>query len=53
VGGAAVYIDAELYERWNRPAFELDVSQGAPEGFSLGAGDTHFVTRTAEDVTHA
>ncbi|HEX2378779.1 MAG TPA: DUF779 domain-containing protein [Gaiellales bacterium] len=53
VGGAPVYIDAELYERWNRPAFELDVSQGAPEGFSLGAGDTHFVTRTAEDVTHA
>jgi uncharacterized protein (DUF779 family) len=47
VGGAPVYIDDDLYERWNRPSFLLDVSPGAPEGFSLGAGDTHFVTRTA------
>jgi uncharacterized protein (DUF779 family) len=47
VAGAAVYIDEDLDERWNRPAFLLDVSPGAPEGFSLGAGDTHFVTRAA------
>jgi uncharacterized protein len=47
VGGAAFYIDADLYEHWNRPSFLVDVSPAAPEGFSLGAGDTHFVTRTA------
>jgi len=45
VAGAGFYIDGELYERWNRPSFVLDVSPGGPEGFSLGAGDTHFVTR--------
>ena len=47
VAGAGFYIDEELYERWNRPSFVLDVSPGAPEGFSLGAGDTHFVSRPA------
>ncbi len=47
VGGAPFYIDTDLYERWNRPAFLLDVSPGAPEGFSLGVADTHFVTREA------
>jgi len=26
--------------------FELDVVSGAPEGFSLGLPDAHFVTRT-------
>lgn len=46
VGGAPFYIDADLYERWNRPAFLLDISPSPPEGFSLGAGKTHFVTRT-------
>lgn len=46
VGGAAFYVDGDLYERWNRPAFLLDVSPSPPEGFSLGAGGTHFVTRT-------
>ena len=45
VAGAGFYIDEDLDERWNRPSFLLDVSPGAPEGFSLGAGDTHFVTR--------
>jgi hypothetical protein len=47
VGGAPFYIDSDQYERWNRPAFVLDVSPSPPEGFSLGAGDTHFVTRSA------
>ena len=46
VGGSSFYIDAEQYERWNSPAFVLDVASSAPEGFSLGAGETHFVSRT-------
>jgi len=50
VGGAGFYIDEDLYERWNRPAFLLDVSPSAPEGFSLGVGDTHFVTRTLQII---
>jgi uncharacterized protein (DUF779 family) len=45
VGGASFYIDADQYERWNRPRFLLDVSPSPPEGFSLGSGDTHFVSR--------
>jgi uncharacterized protein (DUF779 family) len=47
VGGAPFYIDADQYERWGRPRFVLDVSPGAPEGFSLGPPDGHFVARTA------
>jgi uncharacterized protein (DUF779 family) len=47
VGGAPFYIDTDLYQRWNQPAFLLDVSPGAPEGFSLGGPDSHFVTREA------
>jgi uncharacterized protein len=34
-GGAAFYIDAEQYERWNRPQLVLDAAAGAAEGFSL------------------
>ena len=49
VGGAPFYIDADQYERWNRPVFVLDVAPDPPEGFSLAApGGTHFVTRTAD-----
>jgi uncharacterized protein (DUF779 family) len=44
IGGAPFYIDADQYERWNRPAFVVDVSPSPPEGFSLGYADTHFVT---------
>ncbi|HZE06509.1 MAG TPA: DUF779 domain-containing protein [Solirubrobacteraceae bacterium] len=45
--GAPFYIDAEQYERWGRPPFEIDVSPGAAEGFSLeGLEGVHFVTRT-------
>jgi uncharacterized protein (DUF779 family) len=44
--GARFYIDAEQYERWNRPAFVLDVAPGAATGFSLeGTDGVHFVTR--------
>jgi uncharacterized protein (DUF779 family) len=46
VGDARVFIDGEQYERWGRPDFIVDVAPGAPEGFSLGTDDLHFVTRT-------
>ena len=47
IGGAPFYIDAEQYERWGKPRFEIDVSAGAAEGFSLeGLDGVHFVTRT-------
>ncbi len=45
VGGAPFYVDSEQYIRWGRPAFVLDVSPGAAEGFSLSLPDAHFVTR--------
>jgi len=35
VGDAPFYIDAEQYERWNRPSFRLDVAPGHAAGFSL------------------
>ena len=35
VGGCAFYIDAEQYERWNRPSLVLDVAPGAGSGMSL------------------
>jgi hypothetical protein len=48
VGGVQFYIDAEQYERWNRPAFLLDVAAGAAGSFSLEALDgLHFTTPTA------
>ncbi len=43
VGGAPFYIDREQYERWGEPEVLLDVAAGAPEGFSLGEPDGHFV----------
>ena len=46
VGDARVYIDGEQYDRWGRPDFLVDVAPGPPEGFSLGADDLHFVTRS-------
>jgi uncharacterized protein len=47
IGGASFYIDADQYERWGRPLFEIDVCPRAAEGFSLeGLEDVHFVTRT-------
>jgi uncharacterized protein len=46
VDGVPFYIDADQFERWGRPQFVLDVVSGAPEGFSLGLPDAHFVTRS-------
>ncbi len=48
VGGAPFYVDSELYARWGRPTFLLDVRAGAAEGFSLSPRDAHFVTRPAQ-----
>jgi uncharacterized protein len=44
VAGTPFYIDSEQYERWGEPEFLLDVADGAPEGFSLGGPDLHFVS---------
>ena len=44
IGDVPFYVDAEQYERWREPEFLLDVANGAPEGFSLGLRDAHFVT---------
>jgi len=44
VEGVPFYIDAEQYQRWGEPEFLLDVADGAPEGFSLGLPDAHFIT---------
>ena len=47
IDGVPFYVDAEQYERWNRPAFVLDVAPGAGDAFSLEALDgKHFVTRS-------
>lgn len=47
LAGAPFYIDGELYRRWGRPEFVIDVAPGAGESFSLeGAQDVHFVART-------
>jgi len=49
VGGASFYIDEELYERWRRPVFLLDVGPGAGHGFSLEEPEGfHFTVRTPE-----
>lgn len=46
VGGCPFYIDARQDEAWRHTRLLLDVGRGAPEGFSLPAGeDGHFVTR--------
>jgi len=45
VDGCPFYIDKRLDEAWHQDVFLLDVAEGEPEGFSLGAGeDLHFVT---------
>ena len=44
IEGVPFYIDADQYQRWGEPEFLLDVVSGAPEGFSLGLPDAHFVT---------
>jgi uncharacterized protein len=45
--GTPFYIDADQYERWNRPAFRLDLRPGTTDSFSLEAADgVHFVSST-------
>lgn len=47
VAGTPFYVDGDLYERWGSPRFELDVADGAGEGFSLeGSDGVHFVARS-------
>jgi uncharacterized protein len=47
IAGAPFYIDADQYERWQRPRFVIDVSPGPAEGFSLeGLQGVHFLTRS-------
>jgi len=47
VGGCPYYIDHRQYEAWKHTQLILDVGEGDPEGFSLGAGDNkHFVIRS-------
>ena len=49
VDGCPFYIDRRLDQAWGCDRFVLDVRPGAPEGFSLGAGDgLHFVTVPAD-----
>ena len=43
VNGFPFYVDADQYERWNRPELVLDVAPGAGSGLSLeGLHDLHF-----------
>ncbi len=60
IDGCPFYIDEALYRAWNQGPLLLDVADGPPEGFSLGAGpDRHFVTRgtscpiPSEDAGHS
>jgi uncharacterized protein len=46
VAGAPFYMDADQFHRWGEPEFVLELAAGAPEGFSLGLADAHFVTRS-------
>ena len=43
VGGCPFYIDHRQFERWRSTQIIMGVSEGEPEGFSLGAGhERHF-----------
>jgi uncharacterized protein (DUF779 family) len=47
VGGTPFYIDAEQYERWNRPVLLVDVAPGPADSLSLeGSAGVHFVVRS-------
>jgi hypothetical protein len=47
VDGCPFYIDAEQFERWNRPPLMLDVAQGCGSGMSLEeTNGVHFVVRS-------
>ena len=48
VGGCPFYIDGRQFEAWKHTQLILDVGAGAPEGFSLAAGDdADFTIRSA------
>jgi len=48
IAGCPFYMDARQYRAWHPELLVLDVEPGAPEGFSLAAGEgLHFVTRTS------
>lgn len=48
IEGCPFYIGAALDAAWQAPELVLDVEDGDPEGFSLGAGaGQRFVTRSA------
>jgi len=54
IDGCPFYIDKRLDEAWNQDVFLLDVAEGEPEDFSLGAGENlHFVTLSPACVTPA
>jgi len=47
LSGCPFYIDREQYERWNRPVFLIDISQGDGDTFSLeGPDGIHFIARS-------
>ena len=44
IGGVPFYIDADIYDRWNRPEIVIGVSPGGGDNFSLeGIDGLHFV----------
>jgi uncharacterized protein (DUF779 family) len=46
------YIDAEQYERWNRPSFVVGVVSGAGSGMSLeGVHDLRFVVDSPQTLS--
>ncbi|HLI31790.1 MAG TPA: DUF779 domain-containing protein [Solirubrobacteraceae bacterium] len=47
IGGCSFFIDANQYERWGRPVFQIDVAPGVEEDRSLESLlGAHFVSRT-------
>jgi uncharacterized protein (DUF779 family) len=47
IDGSPFYIDHRQYEVWKGTRLTLDVGEGEPEGFSLGAGrERHFIVRS-------
>ena len=54
IDGCPFYIDKRLDEAWHQDVFLLDVADGAPEDFSLPAGEElHFVTLSPACATPA
>lgn len=46
VGGCGYFMDKRQYEVVKHTQLILDVGEGEPEGFSLPAGDGHFLARS-------